>query len=118
MRSIRRRLLVMVVATGAVALAAPVSGASAEIPQVGLPVLPLGGAAIGGNQIGTAGCVGTNRPSFGGNNGSTSAQSCGAVLSFQGPQIGQIASVVGPTIIGSPLAQVNVSAGSITGAGP
>jgi hypothetical protein len=114
MRSIRRRLLAVVVATSAVALAAPVSGASAFIiPPVGFP---LGGnTAIGGNQIGTAGCVGTNRPSFGGNNGSTSAQSCGAVLSFLGPQIGQISSVIGPTIIGSPLTQVNVSAGSITG---
>jgi hypothetical protein len=62
--------------------------------------------------------VGTNRPSVGGNNGSTSAQTCGALLSFTGPQIGQIASVIGPTIIGSPLAQVNVSAGSITGVIP
>jgi hypothetical protein len=118
MRSIRRRLLAMSVATGATALAAPVSGASAAgIPAftpIGFP--PFGGAAIGvgGNQIGTAGCVGTNRPSVGGNNGSTSAQTCGAVLSFQGAQIGQISAVIGPTIIGSPNTLVNVSAGSIT----
>jgi hypothetical protein len=118
MRSTRRRLRAVVVATGAVALAAPVSGASAQIPLLGVPFAPLAGAAVGGNQIGTAGCVGTNRPSVGGNTGSTSAQTCGAVLSFQGPQIGQISSVVGPTVIGSPLAQVNVSAGSITGVGP
>jgi hypothetical protein len=114
-RSIRRRLLAIGIATGATALAAPVSGASAEIvPPVGLPILPAGGAAIGGNQIGTAGCVGTNRPSVGGNTGSTSAQTCGALLSFTGPQIGQIASVIGPTIIGSPAVQVNESAGGIT----
>jgi hypothetical protein len=112
MRSTRRRLLAAVAATGAVALAVPVSGASAQIPPV--PLAPGGGAAIGGNQIGTAGCVGTNRPSFGGNNGSTSAQSCGALLSFNGPQIGQISSVVGPTIIGSPFTNVTVSAGPIT----
>ena len=67
-----------------------------------------------GNQIGAAGCVGTNRPSVGGNNGSTSAQSCGAVLNFSGPQIGQIASVIGPTIIGSPGSNVVVSAGPVT----
>jgi hypothetical protein len=115
MRSIRRRLLAVVVATGAVAVAAPVSGASAQIPPVGgLPLAPLGGSAIGGNQIGTAGCVGTNRPSFGGNNGSTSAQTCGTALSFTGPQIGQISSVIGPTIIGSPFTDVTVSAGPIT----
>jgi hypothetical protein len=101
------------------ALAAPVSGASAEIvPPVDVPILPGGGAALGGNQIGTAGCVGPNRPSFGGNAGSTAAQTCGAVLSFTGPQIGQIASVIGPTIIGSPLTQVNVSAGPISQVGP
>ena len=120
MRSIHRRLLTLSVATGAAALAAPVSGASAA----GIPPLtpiafpPLGGglgvAAVGGNQIGQAGCVGTNRPSVGGNNGSTSAQSCGAVLSFQGAQIGQISAVIGPTIIGSPNTLVNESAGSIT----
>ena len=124
MRSIRRRLLAVVVATGGVALAAPVSGASAQVWPVGFtfptafPLPPIGGVGVGGNQIGTAGCVGTNRPSVGGNTGSTSAQTCGAVLSFSGPQIGQISSVIGPTIIGSPFAQVNVSAGAITGVVP
>jgi hypothetical protein len=118
MRSIRRRLLTMSVATGAAALAAPVSGASAAgIPPIGFPALGdpgVGVAAVGGNQIGSAGCVGTNRPSVGGNNGSTSAQTCGALLSFQGAQIGQISAVIGPTIIGSPNTLVYESAGSIT----
>jgi hypothetical protein len=118
MISIPRRLLAVVVATGAVALAAPVSGASAQIvPPVGLPVA---GVAIGGNQIGSAGCVGTNRPSLGGNNASTSAQTCGVADSYQGGQIGQISSdgpMAGPTIIGSPFTEVNVSAGSITQVG-
>jgi hypothetical protein len=104
----RRRLPAAAVATVALALAGPVSGASAQFP------LSPGGTAIGGNQIGTAGCVGTNRPSFGGNVGSTSAQTCGTILAFTGPQIGQISSVVGPTLIGSPLSQVNTSSGSIT----
>jgi hypothetical protein len=118
MTPIRRRLLAVVVATGAVALAAPISGASAQIPPVGLPIAPLGGPVIGGTQIGTAGCVGTIRPSFGGSAGSTSAQTCGAVLSFTGPQIGQISSVMGPTIIGSPFTDVTVSAGPISQVGP
>jgi hypothetical protein len=116
MRSTCTRLLAVVAVTGAAALAAPVSGASAQIvPPVGLPV---GGVGVGGNQIGTAGCVGTNRPSVGGNNGSTSAQTCGALLAFTGPQIGQISSVIGPTIIGSPFTDVTVSAGPITQVGP
>jgi hypothetical protein len=114
MRSIRRRLVTVAVATGTVALAAPVSGASAQVPWLGIP-LPPSLTAVGGNQIGTAGCVGTNRPSVGGNAGSTSAQACGVLLNFTGPQIGQISSVMGPTIIGSPLSQVNVSAGPISG---
>jgi hypothetical protein len=111
MTSICRRLLAAVLAVGAVALAAPVSGASAAvIPSIGLPG---GGIGIGGTQVGSAGCV-TNRPSLGGSTGSTSTQTCGALLAFNGPQIGQISSVMGPTIIGSPVAQVYVSAGSIT----
>jgi hypothetical protein len=114
MTLMRRRLLAVGVATAALGLGAPVSGASAQVPAPGFPLAPLGGAAIGGNQIGTAGCVGTNRPSFGGNAGSTSAQTCGALLAFTGPQIGQISSVVGPTLIGSPLSQVNVTSGPIT----
>jgi hypothetical protein len=119
------------IAMGVVAVAAPVAGASAAtlpaFPGLGgytfptsFPTLPTLGAAapvVGGNQIGTAGCVGTNRPSVGGNNGSTSSQSCGAILNFSGPQIGQIASVIGPTIIGSPNVIVKVSAGSITEVG-
>jgi hypothetical protein len=114
MRSIRGRLLALVVATGAMALAAPISGASAQVPVGGFPFPGTDIAAIGGNQIGSAGCVGTNRPSVGGNNGSTSAQTCGALLAFTGPQIGQISSVVGPTIIGSPFTDVTESAGPIT----
>src|SRR3954453_785829 len=115
-----------VLATGTVALAGPVAGAGAftfpTLPTAStalpaalpIPIVPLAGNAVGGNQIGTAGCVGTNRPSVGGNNGSTSSQSCGAILNLRGPQIGQIASVIGPTIIGSPASNVIVSAGPVT----
>jgi hypothetical protein len=124
------RLLLAAVATGAVALAAPVAGASAlTLPTLPtfptalptalpaalpIPAVPLAGNAVGGNQIGSAGCVGTNRPSVGGNNGSTSAQTCGAALSFSGPQIGQISSIIGPTVIGSPGTNVILSAGPVT----
>jgi hypothetical protein len=103
----------------ALAVAAPVSGASAAIgpgfaDPFALSGVPLGGSALGGMQVGSAGCVGPNRPSVGGNAGSTSVQDCGALLSFAGPQIGQIATVIGPTIIGSPFAQVVVSAGPVS----
>jgi hypothetical protein len=120
---IRRQLLAAVVATAA--LAAPASGASAEtvppvsggLSQTGVPVtggVPIaGGTALGGNQTGAAGCSGGNRPSVGGNTGSSSHQTCATLLSFSGPQIGQIASVIGPTLIGSPLTTVAVTAGSV-----
>jgi hypothetical protein len=127
-RGTLKRLLCVAVATVAVAVAAPLASAAsapftfptfAAWPTAGgFPAWPttggIGAIGVGGNQIGSAGCVGTNRPSVGGNNGSTSAQTCGALLSFVGPQIGQIASVVGPTVIGSPGAVVMVSAGPIT----
>jgi hypothetical protein len=126
-----KQLLCVAAATGAVAVAAPVASAQFTFPvwpaTGGFPAWPatgglaawpatggIGAIGVGGNQIGSAGCVGTNRPSVGGNNGSTSAQTCGALLAFVGPQIGQIASVVGPTVIGSPGAVVMVSAGPIT----
>jgi hypothetical protein len=117
-----KRLLCVAAATGAMAVAAPVASAQFTFPAWpatgGFPAWPaiggIGAIGVGGNQIGSAGCVGTNRPSVGGNNGSTSAQTCGALLSFVGPQIGQIASVIGPTVIGSPGAVVMVSAGPIT----
>jgi hypothetical protein len=122
-KRIRRQRLAAVLVIAAVALAAPASGASAAIGPFlgdGLPLtgLPLGGDVVGGAQIGSAGCIGTVRPSVGGNAGSTSDQACGALLAFNGPQIGQIATVVGPTIINSPLAVVTVSAGPVSGAIP
>jgi hypothetical protein len=120
MRSGRRRLAIAV-GTVAAAFAGPATGASAQVPvDGGAGFMPpaIGVSAIGGNQIGAAGCVGTNRPSFGGNSGSTSAISCGTPLSFIGPQIGQISAVVGPVIIGSPFSDTVTSAGPVTQVGP
>jgi hypothetical protein len=114
MTTIRKRVLTgVLVVTGALAITGPVAGASAAvIPPFGSPIA---GVTIGGNQIGTATCVGTNRPSFAGNNGSTSAQTCGALTSSGGPQTGQITTVYGPTTTGSPGSVVIVSAGPVTG---
>jgi hypothetical protein len=113
-----KSLRAVMVATVAVALAAPISVASAQVPSPPIGGFGIGISAIGGNQIGSAGCVTTNRPAFGGNNGSTSAQTCGAPLAFTGPQIGQINSLIGPTMTGSPFTVVTVSAGPITQVGP
>jgi hypothetical protein len=103
------------VAMAVVALAAPAARASAQtgsgLPLTGVPV--AGATALGGSQIGTAGCAEGNRPSVGGNTGSASSHTCATLLSFSGPEIGQIASVIGPTLIGSPLTTVAVTAGSV-----
>ena len=99
-----RRLGLLAVVTGVLATAAPVASASA-LPLIGFP----GGLAIGGNEIGAADCVGTNRPSGGGNAGSTSNQTCGPTQAFNGPSVGSWAHVVGPTISGATIAAPVVS---------
>ena len=94
----------------AFAVAAPVSSASAAaLPwPSGPPVNTLGG------QAGPDGC-GANAPAGIGPAGGTASQSCGVVLSFTGPAIGEVASVIGPTTIaGMVAAPINI----VAGAGP
>ena|ERR1700719_729275 len=106
MRRIRRRLLAVPATLAVFALAAPVSSASAQ----GWP-FPSPNVNTVGGQLGPQGC-GINTPAGVGTAGGTTGQSCGAVLSFIGPAIGQVATVIGPTVIGSVvLAPVIVSAG-------
>jgi hypothetical protein len=104
MTAMRRRLVAAAATTVGLAMLAPASGAGAQ-------VIPPIGAGV--NQPSAAGCAGSSRPStLGGNTGSSTYQSCEAVLNFQGPSIGQISSVIGPTIMGVALSPVVVSAGS------
>jgi hypothetical protein len=96
----------------ALAVAAPVSGARADVP-VGFPGAG-GGVAQGGQANAPSGCVGSNAPSGIGDAGATSNQLCGVTLAFIGPSIGQVSTVMGPTIIGSTvLAPVTVSSGPV-----
>ena len=53
-----------------------------------------------GGQAGSFGC-GSNAPAEVGPAGGVTNQVCGGGLTFIGPSVGQIATVVGPTIIGS-----------------
>jgi hypothetical protein len=95
---------------GAMAVAGPVSAASAQITPIGFPT--GGGWGPGSSQgcanvpiVGTAGQIGAG-------GGATIQQACGAVLAFNGPAIGNVSSVIGPTIIGGPvLAPVTASTG-------
>ena len=113
MRSLRRRLVAVAATVGALAVAAPVSGASAQITSIGFP--SAGGVGLGGSQgcadvpiVGSAGQIGAS-------GGATLQQACGAVLAFNGPSIGNVSSVIGPTVIGGAvLAPVTASTGGPT----
>jgi hypothetical protein len=90
----------------ALAVAAPVPGARAAIVP--------GGLVQGGQANGPSGCVGSSAPSGVGDAGATVNQICGAGLVFVGPSIGQIATAIGPTIIGSTVvAPITVSPGPV-----
>jgi hypothetical protein len=126
---------------GALALAAPISGASAAttpfafsggaagrfafpFPRTAFPIAQQG--SVGGTVFsqpfnGTtavSGC-GSNRPDIIGAAGGVTQQTCFNVLAFVGPSIGLVNSQVGPTIIGSTiLAPVTVSAGPVVNTVP
>jgi hypothetical protein len=89
----RRRLLALSAAIAALALAAPVSGASAAFTPIGVP---------GGQANAPSGCIGPNVPP---GVGVTVHQICGAALAFIGPTTGQVATAIGPTIIGSTIVE-------------
>jgi hypothetical protein len=102
----RRRLLALSAAMAALAVAAPVSGARAE-------VVP-GGVAQGGQANAPSGCIDANAPSGVGDAGATVNQICGVVFATVGPSTGQVTTVSGPTIVGSTVvAPITVSAGSV-----
>jgi hypothetical protein len=104
MKFIRRGLLAVAATVAVFAVAAPVASAS-DFTWPSPNVNTIGG------QLGPQGC-GNNAPAGVGTAGGTTGLSCGAVLSFIGPAIGQVATVIGPTVIGSAvLAPVITSAG-------
>jgi hypothetical protein len=105
LRSSPRRVLALSAALAALAVAAPDAGASAAI---------LPGGVGQADQIAPSGCVGSNAPSGVGDAGATDNQVCGAALVFIGPSMGQVATAVGPTIIGSVIAApITVSPGPV-----
>jgi hypothetical protein len=129
------RRLAIVLAVGAVAVAAPVSEASAAVSPFGsffgagfAPVGiaswgaygPMTGAFVMGpqNAVSNSGC-GQNRPAVVGGTGSVEQIACGSVLAFIGPAIGQINTQIGPTIIGSTvLAPIVMTGGNTVTAVP
>ena len=102
----RRRLLALSAAIVALAIAAPVSGARAD-------VVP-GDIVQGGQANGSSVCVDGNAPSSVGDAGATENQICGVAIPIVGATAGQIAKAVGPTVAGSTVAgPITVSPGPV-----
>jgi hypothetical protein len=96
----------------ALAVAAPVSGASADFTPIGVPG---GGVAQGGQANGPSGCVDANAPSGIGDAGATVNQICGDVRGYVAPSTGQVTTATGPTVVGSTIvAPVTVSSGPVS----
>jgi hypothetical protein len=92
----RRVFFAALIATAALVVGAPAAGASTFPAAVGVTP-PVGGN--GAVASGVCGGTSTAGQGQGGTGGTTSQHCLGAGLSFTGPAIGQIASVIGPTII-------------------
>jgi hypothetical protein len=126
MKRIRVFVAAVAVAGGlaSAAAGAPAQASAATFPSWSFPASvngfapPLGDGGVGSRN----GACGSSSGAEGqGGTGGTNAYTClGAGLVFVGPAIGQIASVIGPTIIGpGVVGSINVSAGdaAINGSG-
>jgi hypothetical protein len=113
-RPTRSRLLALSTVMAGLAVAAPVSGASAALVPVGFPGAGTAFTPLQGGQLNPTGCTGSNAPSGVGDAGATVNQLCGVTLAFIGPSIGQVSSEMGPTIIGSTvLAPITTTSGPV-----
>jgi hypothetical protein len=104
--SLRRRLVAAAATIGALAVATPVAGAGAATgPGIGGPSTSEAG-------VSTSDCS-TSSSSVGGPTAGTTSTTCGAAVVSDGPAIGQVSNVEGPTIAGSTVvAPVSVSSGA------
>lgn len=110
MRRIRRHLLAVAATTCVFALTAPLTSASAEVWQLGPPAdIPVVTAAAGPMVCGDATPVGN------GTGGGTITQSCGvATTTVIDAAVGEETWVVGPSIVGSTVAEpITVSGGAV-----
>ena len=127
MRLLRIPSIAALGAAAALAVGVPAAGASVPIPFGGFGT--GGGVSTGtgfgpqstGAGTGTSGCGSSAGTQLLGRTGGQNATICDAGLVFVGPAVGQVSSVIGPTII-SPAVVGNsfiVSAGSVAvGVGP
>ena len=93
----RRTPLVAALATAALAVGAPAAGAIAWPTFPGLPAAPAAGLSLPGNAVGPCGTV--SQEGQGRASGNEASVCQGAGLAFIGPSVGQLATIMGPTII-------------------
>jgi hypothetical protein len=113
MKRLRKATVAALAVAAAFAVGAPAANAQFPIPTGSAQgISPTGNTAIApGNCTTPVGAEG-----LGGTAGTTNMSCIGAGLSFIGPSIGQVASVVGPVIIGPSFVRTAiVSAGNGNG---
>jgi hypothetical protein len=125
MMPVRKALVTALAVAAALAVGAPAASATTAATPLptawaptafgGFPDMPIGTPS--GAGIGTAGLCGSATGNEGqGRTGGNDTQVCmGSGLSFIGPSVGQIATVIGPTIISPAVVGTSVvSAGNAT----
>jgi hypothetical protein len=93
----RRTPLAAALAAAALAVGAPAAGASTVTPFAGVPSIPVAGPGLPGNAVGPCGTV--SQEGQGRASGNEASVCQGAGLAFVGPSVGQLATIVGPTIM-------------------
>ncbi|MEN3278879.1 MAG: hypothetical protein V7607_19 [Solirubrobacteraceae bacterium] len=93
----RRTPLAAALAVAALAVGAPAAGAATWPISPVLPSVAPAGLALPGNAVGQCGTV--SQEGQGRASGNEASVCQGAGLVFIGPSVGQLATIVGPTII-------------------
>ena len=112
----RRTPLAAALATAALAVGAPAAGATTWPAFSAVSSIPTGGLSLPANAAGPCATI-SNEPQ--GSIGGTEASVCqGSGLSFVGPAVGQVATVMGPTIISPGFAGTVIVTGGNVAIGP
>jgi hypothetical protein len=94
---IRRTPLAAALALVALAVGAPAAGAITWPTFAGVPSTAPGGLSLPGNASGPCGTISNEGQGRAGGNEASVCQ--GAGLAFIGPSVGQLATIIGPTIM-------------------
>jgi hypothetical protein len=94
---LRRTSVAAAAAIAALAVGAPVAGAFTWPPSAGFPAVSAAVPAAAGQAVGPCGTISDEGQGRASGNEASVCQGSG--LAFIGPSVGQLATIVGPTII-------------------